>query len=284
MGKLWKYCLSVAVCCWLISCQKEADVLYKRLYTEQEVIELAKTLIEGGGNSQYYQGSVNEVMLVKEGLSLDPNNAHGWRELGVPYLKRGFAHEAYQNYTKASELDPENWQGYMAYCWLYFYRDYTKVLELVEEYDALTPDFVDYPQSTSVDYMRGISYYHLQEYDKAIFYLDKHLQYEIAEVGEAYISTVPWIALAKSYQDSGDLLVADSIYQKALVSNANCPELHFYHATNLYKMGKNAEAKNALVQATEWLKKGGGNNRPYVEEFFAIYPQQIEHLKGKLGD
>ena len=38
----------------------------------------------------------------------------------------------------------------------YFYRDYKRALKDIEEYDALTPNFVDYPQWTSVNYMRGI--------------------------------------------------------------------------------------------------------------------------------
>ena len=139
----------------------EADILYKRTYSEEEKTVLSESLLNGAGTDLYYQGSVGERMIIHEGNSYNPNNAWGEREIGVPYLKRGFATEANKYYTRAIEYDPEQWLGYKAYCWLYFYRDYETALEEIDRFDAMTPGIVDYPQSTSVNYMRGLCYLQL---------------------------------------------------------------------------------------------------------------------------
>ena len=186
----------------LSSCTKQ-DIIYKKQYTEEEKKNLSETLFNGAGNNLYYQGSVGERMIINEGVKHNHHYAKGQRELGVPYLKRGFAAEAFQHYAKASKSDPEEWLGNKAYCWLYFYRDYELVLQEIEEYDPLTPGFVDYPQSTSVNYMRGISHFHLGHYDEAIHYLDLHLNKELADVGAPYIESVPYIALGLSYHNLG---------------------------------------------------------------------------------
>jgi len=167
-------CLFVATVFIFSACQQN-DVLYQKEYSAKEKLALSESLLNGAGTDLYYQGTVAERMVILEGMKYNPTNAWGQRELGVPYLKRGFAHEAYKYYKKAVEADQAEWQGYMAYCWLYFYRDYETALEAIDAYDKLTPDFVDYPQATSVDYMRGICYLKLGDQDKAIHFMEKHL-------------------------------------------------------------------------------------------------------------
>jgi len=172
--------------------------------------------------------------------------------------------------------------GYKAYCWLYFYRDYKTALADIDKYDALTPDFVDYPQSTSVDYMRGICYLQLDDYDNAIKYLDKHITMEVKDVGAKYIASLNYLLLGMAYHKQGNYAEADSIYNIGLVHNANASDLHFYKAQNLFSMGKNNEASDALDSAQDWFNKGAKNGRPYVEEFYEIYQEDLNALRNQL--
>jgi len=198
-------------------------------------------------------------------------------------VKRGFAHEAYSYYTKAVEADPEEWQGYMAYCWLYFYRDYETALEAIDTYDALTPNFVDYPQATSVDYMRGICYLKLGEVKKSIHFMEKHLSSEIKSVGPEYVDAMPYLLLGIAYYENGQLEKSDEIFRQGLKHNANTADLHYYHTHTLAELGREEEAKVALGKAEKWLLKGGYNQRPYVEEFYSTYIEDIEKWKAKIG-
>lgn len=270
--------LLISIAVFFNACQ-QSDIIYERSYSEDEQLKLSESLMNGAGTDLYYQGTVGERMIIREGIKYKPNSADGQRELGVPYLKRGFAHEANKYYEKAAEWDPEEWLGYKAYCWLYFYRDYETALEEIDSFDELTPDFVDYPQSTSVNYMRGICYLHLGKYEDAVSYLTQHLEMEIKDVGHEYVDAVSYVLLGASYNKLGQYENADSIYNLGLAHNENTAELHYYKAENLIAMKKLNEADVAITQAQDWYEKGAFLYRPYVEEFYAIYKPDISMLK-----
>jgi len=266
-----------------ISSCGEKDILYKRSYTNEEKLALSESLLNAAGTDIYYQGSVGERMIIHEGNRYNPNNAWGQREIGVPYLKRGFAAEAHEYYTKAVEFDEEEWLGYKAYCWLYFYRDYETALAEIDRFDALTPNLVDYPQSTSVNYMRGICYLQLGRMEEAINMLTLHLNKEIEDVGHQYIEALPYLSLAMSYHKAGQFQKADSLYSLGIKHNNTTSDLYYYKAQNLLSLNREEEAKVNLEMAQDWYAKGGKNLRPYVEEFFAIYQEDLDELSYLLG-
>ncbi len=255
---------------------KQQETLYKKDYTLEEKLFLSESLLNNAGNTSYYQGSVGERMVILEGNSLNPGNAHGQRELGVPYLKRGMAAEANRYYGEAIQADPEEWLGYKAYCWLYFYRDYKNVLEELDTYDAFTPDFVDYPQSTSVNYMRGICHLKLGDYDQAIHYLSMHLEKEIKDVGEQYIEPAHYVHMGIAYSNAKQFRQAEDLFKRALANHQNIAELHYYRAKNLSTMGLIKEAEASLLLAKDWFHKAGNLKRPYIEEFYAIYQEDLD--------
>ena len=261
----------------LIACNDKA-ILYKRSYSEDEKLKLSETLLNSAGTSTYYQGSVSERMIIHESYSYNPDNADVQRELGVPYLKRGMAAESNKYYTQASNADPEEWLGYKVYCWLYFYRDYETVLKEVEQYDAITPDYVDYPQSTSVTYMRGISHLRLGNLDEAISFLSAHLAKEIADVGVNYVEPVYFLHLGIAYHHAGEFEAAENIFNQGLAHNKNIAELYYYKAMNQLSLGQIDLASESLDLAQEWFDRSGSLTRAYVEEFYAIYKEDLALL------
>ena len=285
MVKLLKYFLkSVIFFClagMIMSCHGD-EVIYKRAYSPDERQELSESLLNAAGTDIYYQGSVAERMLIHEGNQYNPNNAWGEREIGVPYLKRGFAAEAYQYYAKAIEYDPGEWMGYKAYCWLYFYRDYAMALKEVDQCDALTPGIVDYPQSTSVNYMRGICQYFLGDYKEAQQSLSAHLEKEATDVGHEYIDALPYLSLAMTYHKMDNFEKADSLFDLGILHNENSSDLYYYKAMNLMEMDQLLDARIALENAELLYNNGAKNQRPYVEEFFAIYQEDLDLLSANL--
>jgi len=265
-----------------MSCS-DKSVIYKKNYTKAEKEALSESLLNAAGTDVYYQGTIGERRIIMEGNKYSPKNAWGQRELGVPYLKRGYAYEANKYYEAAIKSDPEEWLGYKAYCWLYFYRDYETALRELDTFDSFTPDFVDYPQSTSVDYMRGLCYLKLGKPEKAIAYLTKHLNKEIADVGHQYIEAMPYQLLGLAYHEGGNYVKADSIFQLGLTHNDNTADLYYYRSITLDKLNRKQEAIECLEQAEHWLLKGGYNQRPYVEEFYSIYKEDIKKLKDRFG-
>ena len=267
----------------LTSCSENEPILYTKQFSNQEKIKLSETILNGAGTDLYYQGSVAERAIIKEAQKLNPDNPDVWREFGVPYLKRGICTTANKYYTLAAQKDPEQWLGYKAYCWLYFYRDYKTALKEIDKFDALTPNFVDYPQATSVNYMRGICYLKLGDYQSAIHYLRLHLDKELKEAGPDYIASLPYQLLGIAYHNSGAYDKANEIFLKGIKYNHNTADIWYYHALNLHEMKQYNQAKKALLEADHWLAIGNVNIRPYVEEFYQIYREDIDKAKSRFN-
>lgn len=283
MVKSLTYYLSVLLLSISIySCTQESDIIYTKEFSSDERTALAESLINGAGTDLYYQGAVGERMIILEGMKYDPTSAWGWRELGVPYLKRGMAAEAEKYYAKAVESDAKEWQGYKAYCWLYFYRDYEKALHDAQGCDALTPSFVDYPQATSVDYMSGLSYLGLGKIDSAIHYLQKHLDYEIQTTGIEYVEAPDFLNLVLAYAQNNQLDKAQSLLEEAIKHNDTTADLYYHLAKILLQKGNKKEAIRNLDQAEYWIKEDSKNKRSYVEEFNAVYIEDVEQLRKEM--
>ncbi len=269
--------LSILLC---TACQQES-ALYKKHFTEKEKAGHSSTLINGAGTDLYYQGTAAERGIILEAQKLNPNNGDVYRELGVPYLKRGFAVEANDFYEQAVELKPEEWQGYWGYCILYFYRDYEKALVHLEEMDARTPDFIDYPQSTSVEYMKGLCHLHMGNYNRAIEHLNKHIEFEVKSGNEKYLDLARTV-LANAFIGLKNYIKAEQILKKAIDLSGGNAEVWYYYALNHYYQKNKSSATKALDKSKELFESGHSLGRSYVSEFYQIYQEDIDRLQTAL--
>lgn len=258
----------------VFSCQKH-PALYKKDFTAEEKKKLAISLVDGLGN--YYQGTPAQQFLLREALRHDSTNAQVWRELGVPYLKRGLAHEAMSKYyARAVELDPVGWQGWRGYLYLYFYRDYEHALADFNATDTLTPDFVDYPQSLSVDYMRGICYLQMEEFEQAVDFFDQHIAYETETTGFDYIDSKTFLYKGIAQLKMEQPEPAKSTFEQGLLIDPTNADLLFWLGKTLYQLEEADEARVKLEEARAQFLKGNHNQRPYVEEFYQTYLKEID--------
>lgn len=276
------FCLKIsAISLFLVffSCNQRADFYKKELTTIEA--KLAATHVMNGSH-RYYQGSVPEQILLDKALELDPENADAWRERGIAYLKRGFAAEYFPYYKKAVEVDPLAWQGWRGYIYLYFYRDYERALADFNATDILTPDVVDYPQSTSVDFMRAICYLKLEENDKAIAYLDQHIEEELSTVELKYVDTKSFLFRGIAFHRNGQYEKAINNYKRALEHASENSDLWYWLAKTNVAAGDFTAARAAIEKADSQFKKGYFNKRNYVAEFFQIYQPDIDELKAQI--
>jgi tetratricopeptide (TPR) repeat protein len=269
------------LCCFL-SCQPPVElVYYEKTFSPEEQKTLATTLVQGISN--YYQGSPAEQMLLREALAYDSTNAKVVREIGVPYLKRGIATAFPHYYGKAAELDPLGWTGWRGYLYLYFYRDYERAIQDFNATDVLTPNQVDYPQSLSVDYLRGIAYLMQKDYQRALRYLDKHIAYEAGITGIDYVSPKAFLfkALAQRGLDQRAAALA-TLEQGSEITPYNA-DLLFWQAKILEELGQVAAAYPFLERAEAAYAAKDYNRHFYVEEFYQLYPEDFEALARTLA-
>ncbi|MDA9773732.1 tetratricopeptide repeat protein [Saprospiraceae bacterium] len=282
MERSLKYFLSIALISFLATSCGQPYPYYKKSVSKEQDKKFAEELASGAGN--YYQGSVGNMLMLYEAAKYDTNSATINREIGVPFLKRGFPVEFYKYYAESANIDPLNWQGWRGYLYLYFYRDYERALIDFDATDVHTPDFVDYPQSLSVDYMRAICYYYLDQPKKAIAYIEKHIKLETKTVGRKYIDSKSFVLLALSHQALGDYWEAEKHLLEGLEYDDGLVSILYYLSEVNYQLGRKKEGAKYLKEAQSSLDRGIVYNRNYVDEFFSIYQEDIDRLREKYGE
>ncbi len=269
-------------CCFGVllfgSCTND-HTLYKKEFDKTTSQKYARQFIEGL-HGQYYQGSPEEHFLIQEAIALDPNFSDPHREMGAPRVKRGINTETMKKYAKAVELDPKSWQGYRGYLYLYFYRDYDNAIKDFDELDALTPNFVDYPQSENIDFMRGVAYMMKKEHAKAQEYFKKFFDHEAKDIN--YIESRAFMYYGITYFQTGDFQKALEKFDLGIQMNKNA-DLFYWKAKALVKLKHpKTTIRELLATSKELLAQGSNSRRPYVEEFYQTYIEDIEELEASL--
>ncbi|MGH1387252.1 tetratricopeptide repeat protein [Kordia sp.] len=298
METLPKSFLSIILVILLFSCEEKIDTKKRSM----ECFEYGM---------QHYQGTQESINGFAKAVEYDPTHAESWRELSIPFLKRGMPHLWKKYIDKAVELDPIAWQGYRGYNYLWFYRDYKKAIADFNATDTLTPNFTDAPQGHSVDFWRGIAYLGLKDYENSIAFFDRHIQKEIKESGEDWVEHEAFLYRgiahyeARNYKKALKSLntllkyntdFADAKYYKALILLEECESLQLkinfeeqtrssnFLAKILKKerQEKQQEALKIIEEAIENFNNGYSDQRPYVETIRQLYLEDYTNLKAKL--
>lgn len=246
----------------------------------EEHKELGQAKLEASW--KYYQGSVKNMNLLEESVQIDSENNEAWRELSIPYLKRGYPDKWYLHYQKAINSGATNWIGARGCDYLFFYRDYKRALQDFNALDTLTPNFTDYPQATSDLYLRALCYYGLKNYSKAITFLDSHIQEQSNSPG-GFDFIDPHVFLYKglAHQQLGDSKKAKEAFQNGLKIFNKSSDLHF-HLSNLYLLQNNfSEAEKHYNIGLECFRIGYKNQHNYVEVLEEIHENDFIDLKNR---
>ncbi len=227
------------------------------------------------------QGTPKSMTMLDSILKLDPTNAAAWREISIPYLKRGMPLQWKPLIDKAVKLDASIWQPMRGYLYLWFYRDYKNAIADFNASDTLTP-YIDYLQGHSVDFWRGVAYLGLNDYKNSIAYWDKHIIKETEDSGEDWVELEAFLYRGIAYYESGDQEKALEDFDKAITYFKQTADAKYYKAKILYAAGNTNKALSLTEEAIDDFKKEFYNNRPYVETLRQIYLSDLEALQSEI--
>lgn len=278
MAKSLKYSLSLFALIMLGNCKESDD------FKEYSLSDRKKMSIEylENGEKNFRQGSPENMELIEIAIKLDQNNAAAWRELSVPYLKRGMPHEWKLLFDKAVEIDPIAWQGWRGYLKLFFYRDYESAINDFNATDTLTPSFTDYPQSMSVDYLRALAYLQLDDKKTALDYFTKYIDEVTAKSGENWVDVDAFIHRAIVLIKLKELEKAKLDLEKCLKHYSSSSDAYYHLSRINYQLDNKEIAKEQITEAKRLFKKGYYMHRPYVETFGQIELSDIEEIEKKI--
>ncbi|NNE26342.1 MAG: tetratricopeptide repeat protein [Saprospiraceae bacterium] len=240
-------------------------------------------------SSQYTQlakrlesGSSKNMRLLEKAVRINNQNDQAHFELSLPYLYNGIYDKWHYHISKATELNPQAWQGWRGYYKLFYLRDYGAALFDLDATDTLTIDQTDYAHNMSVDYLRGLCYMGLGNHDKAREYLKLYIEKETKDVGRKFIDETAFLYLAIMAYDEGDFDQALDDINESILYEEGQAEMYFYRAKSLVELNRFSEAKQA-VQKADSLFNEGRYLRGYFHEMpNQIYKQDLDQLKEKL--
>lgn len=280
MEKLRIFYLNIVLALVAFSSCEEQRPLYKKAFTEKEAKDLAVNLTQG--IQVYYQGTPPAQFLLKEALILDSTLALAHREVGAPLLKRGIVNKSIKAYSKAVRYDSLIWQGWRGYMYLYFYRDYDNAIRDFNATDSLTLNFVDYPQSESVDFMRALCYLKKKDHQNSLRYFEKYFQHESKIDDLYYVESRAFLYHGIVYYEMGDFEMALKKFNFGLKYHNNA-DLLFWKAKVMQELNfEKGEILRVIAKAKKLFNEGFRNSRPYVEEFYQTYIEDFDGFSASL--
>lgn len=231
----------------------------------------------------YYQGSPQNMKAIEEILKLNSNHCEALRERSIPYLKRGIPKKWKKYMDQAVSCDSTRWIGWRGYLYLYFYRDYAKAIADFDATDTLTPGFIDAPQGHSVDYWRGHAYLGTKNYEKSIYYYQKHIAHVTQKFGEDWVEPDAFLNIAIAHYENKALDSMPYYLDKALnYYQDKSADSKYYYALYHKSNGDSLKALNYLDGGIEDFLGGNYKRRNYNEEIRQIYVEELIALEEKL--
>lgn len=240
--------------------------------------QLTFRLLLGMGSMDMYNGNNergNEIMTYALSHIENPGG-ETFHAISVQNTKNGNYNIAIAALERAVKLDPEDGSAYYGWVLLYYYRDYEKALPILEQYDALTPNFSDAPMGEDIHYLKGLCHMQMNHYENAIAEFDTYINNLAATHGEDFVDVYTFVQKGRCLSKLGRHEEAIPSYKKAIKYYKNCSEAYYFMGLTQLEMDEEEKACENFNIALDLINKGNKSSDNYVEYFHEIYPQEIE--------
>ena len=276
MDNWWRYCLSFCVVMGLAGCDHLSNETYSHMEESErrrlasEYISLAKRL---------ESGSPAAMLSLEKATRLDPRNEIAWKDLASPYLRTGQYDQWHAYMEKAIALNPGSSQAERGRDRLHFLRDYAGALYDFDMTDSLTQDRPDYIRNTSVDYLRGLCYYGLDNDAKAEQYFDLYIQVEEEKTGTKQLDNMVYGYKAAMANAAHQYAQAEQYSKAGMSLRPERADLEYQLAYSLFMQGRISEAAAAVERCEALFRDGDYHRSHYYEVIDQLHLGRIEKLK-----
>ncbi len=226
--------------------RESAEIIRDKVAGPADQSKIAAILLENGAPAP-------AEMLLKNSLSIDPNQANAEGALGEIYLEQKKLVDAADCFQKAVQLDPAS-ESYVfgfvrALLALKRSAEVIAFLKSVEEKFGTLPNY---------QYALGLAYYNEHHYSESAAILEKLLLAKPPR--EDKVEHV----LGDSYLSMGKLDQAESAYRKAIEENPKNPDYYVAYATALRRQGSD-NLDDAIVRLKGGQRMSPGDWRIQLE-------------------
>tara|TARA_B110000091_G_C13775763_1_gene458806 strand:+ start:458 stop:1270 length:813 start_codon:yes stop_codon:yes gene_type:complete len=236
--------------------------------------QLTFKVLMGVGYQDVYNGNNergNDIMTYAIS-KYDTVVANDYRHWSVQNTKNGNYSKAIGLLEKSMKMNPEEISRYYGWVLLYYYHDYEKALPILEQYDALTPNFSDAPMGEDIHYLKGLCHMQLGRYQKAVDEFDTYINNLATTHGEDFVNVYTFVQKGRCLTQLGQFEQAINSYNKAIKYYDNCTEAYYFMGLTQLKINEKENACNSFNNALNLIQKGHKSADTYVEYFHEIYP------------
>jgi tetratricopeptide (TPR) repeat protein len=212
----------------------------------------------------------------KKAIDYNPDNNYAWMELSVSYNKAGDFKKGFKYLNKAVDLSPSSHLGYRGWIRLRKIRDYDKALIDFNRLDSLTPNFIDYPWSENINFLRGECHYGNKKYKKAIECFNTNIK----EQKEGWADVHSFVYLGLCEYELGNYEKSISEFKRAIEHSKYVPEASFGISKAYYKLGNIEKAKESILEAE--ITFDYKREDIYNEFLNEVYLSEIREFKEQL--
>ena len=229
------------------------------------------------GYSQVYYGNDetgNELMkyVISKSQNSDGQIYHAF---SVQNTKNGNYDIAISALNKAYKINPKEASGYYGWVLLYYYHEYEKALEKLNEYDSYTPNFSDAPVGECIHYLKGLAYMQLGDFSSAISEFDISIENTVKTNGEDWVNYSVFLNKGRCLLKLKQQNEAIVNFEKALNNYEKCPEAFYFIGVAQLELEESEKACQNFSLALKLIEKGYKSSDLYVELFHEIYEQQV---------
>ena len=214
------------------------------------------------GEAYMMEGNLSQAYVqLEKARQLNPKDPHIYFDLGIFFYRKEKLDKAVANYKKAIDLKPDfataiNNLGVV-------YMEQKKWDQAIDTLSPITEHFA-YATPHFPHYLIGQAYYHKQQYEKAIYHLQKALSLEPTYVFARY-----WLGTV--YLVAGETNQAIKTLEKAVEQVPQAAAFHLelgraYQQAGHFKNAQNAFAQAAALATDETLKKEALQLKRLAEE------------------
>jgi tetratricopeptide (TPR) repeat protein len=196
--------------------------------------------------------------------------------VSIQNTKNGNYNKAIEYLDKASELQPEDVDGYYGWLLLYYYRDYEKALFHLNRYDKFTPNFDDYVGDDNILYAKALCYKQTKQYSKALEFFDKAIESELKAHDESWISHQIYFQKGRTLHLLGNQEKAIEYYNNTIRLWDKSSEAYYYKGIAQIEHNDSIAGSKNLNIALDLIKKGYKTSDSYVALFDEVYLMEIE--------
>jgi tetratricopeptide (TPR) repeat protein len=205
-------------------------------------------------------------------IALNPNHAYLYQQKALPYFRQGKYEVAIEILDKAVQADAKAYIDYRAYMKCIFGNHYKEAIQDFIEAKKLKGEKGNV-MDHSYDFYIGLCYIQLNEFTKAIEFLNRSNENTEKTNGASWVHWLDYFYSGIAFQELQNHEEAIAYFDKSIANHKNFSDAKYYKVISLYRLKKYNEAKSLLLECEFDFRAGYVINEPNSN--FEKYPYGI---------